>query len=248
VLRRLQQGVTLTAREEGLMDAITQCWALMARQVGWVEFSEDVEVDEFVDKFVGTELFDIRGLNVFLMWLYYDQALSRMEWGWDKQSLARRARINNNISVIMASFLRNSEEYRFDILVHINRLDISFDLSLPQSWVCEMLKTADDLAYEFAICRYIGDNGYSQDSDEPERTINFRWMFMHNTLEVSNPMQKLPNPIKLIQNQKQRRHIPAPAPRLLLCTNRAIYVARPSFREPCTICTSDQFCPEGPVV
>ena len=39
-----------------------------------------------------------------------------------------------------------------------------------------------------------------------------------------------------------------PPKRLLVCTQDAIYVLRNSWSPPCSVCTSDQFCPDGPVL
>jgi len=243
VMRRLQLGVTLHPREESFIEAITACWALLARQIGWVEFSEDDDIDEIVDKFVGTELFDIKALNVLLQWMYYDQALKKQEWGWDRASLRRRDRINENINVVMASFLRNSEAYKFDILVQINRLDFSYDVQLVMAWVCEMLKIAGDLSYDFAIARYMLANGHTV-ADSLERTIAFSWIYMPSPLDVRSPLESLPgNPFSKVKKAKK---LPQPAPRLIWCSHRAIYICSPSWRVPCTVCEADKFCPEGP--
>jgi len=245
LLKRLQEGGTLTSREECLMEKISELWAMMARQIGWVEFSEDDEIDEYVDLFVGTELFDIRGMNVFICWQYYDQALKTQDWGFDKASLMRRDRISRNISVIMASFLRNSEAYKFDILVHMNRLRYAYDVRVDMVWLCEMLAMSENLAYDFAIARYILKDGHTQEDDVLERTVWFGWCYQPTAFEARSPLEALPtNPWSKIPRAKK---LPQPVPRLVVCTNRAIYIYKPPWREPCTVCSSDKFCPEGPV-
>jgi len=41
---------------------------------------------------------------------------------------------------------------------------------------------------------------------------------------------------------------PEPPRKLLVATNQAVYILRENYREPCSICTPDLFCPAGPIL
>ena len=233
--KRLARGGTLTRREEGLLMRITSLWALLVKQVGAVCFHEDEEVDEVCDKFVGTQLFPIQAVNVLLLWLYYDMSLQKAVWGWDKQSLYFREQILMNSKMIVAAFLRNSPDFQFEILVHINRLQVQHNLTISPSYLCELLKSADVLAYQYAIASYLKSEGYSDhenSEDPPERVREFSWVWQCGSKD----------PIAMAAGRPAEM-----LDRLLVCTHAAIYVLRASWWPPCCVCTSDKFCPTGPV-
>eukprot|EP00003_Mantamonas_plastica_P005063 TRINITY_DN1404_c0_g1_i2.p1 TRINITY_DN1404_c0_g1~~TRINITY_DN1404_c0_g1_i2.p1 ORF type:complete len:1712 (-),score=660.31 TRINITY_DN1404_c0_g1_i2:1157-6262(-) len=225
----LNEGLSLTPRQELLMLNISRVWNLLLQQMPYMQFGEDVTVQEACLQHAFRRLIPMAALNTCIRYLFYHHSIDNRKLEQPNGSQPFDSPHIFNISdraahattKMIAAYVQVRDDVRYEVLEQLTALEVREHIALRETHIQYLLDIVDHRTYHRALERYMVKEQLTA-SGSKERIIKFRWL-SHVVNSTANP-------------------------RCLVLTTNCIYLLKEASGKKCTACSPDKFCPKGPTV
>jgi len=124
--------------------------------------------------------------------------------------------------MFLGDYLSKCKDNKYDILEAFMKGVVFEKKKLRESYLQEILKSLQKAAYKIAIEQYIKEKRIGFEPDVDERVNMIEWV--DGSYEGNSSLK----------------------PRLIVFTNKGIHIFKQSSSKPCSVCPSENLCPEGP--